>query len=104
VAKNLAGWPPYRVSDVVSIQNAVFSYGKNIRDTDLYDGTLEYLKEMAELLEGQEWVFYNTLNIKDFRELQNKLDKANRDPGFMAMTSGAVTSLGEEDITNRDLV
>ena len=51
---NMIKWPPYRAADVVKIQNAVFSYGKNIVETDLYKGTLDHLEKMAKILEQQE--------------------------------------------------
>ena len=43
-------WPPYRVSDVARIQDAVFSYGKDIAHSDIYYGTLDQLERMAEML------------------------------------------------------
>lgn len=102
---NLMNWPPYRAAQVAAIQDAVFAYGKDITDTDLYQGTLDHLEKMAELLEGQEAAFFAKFgNIKSVQDLQAKIDAANQDPGFLAMTSGMVSSIGEEEISNKDLV
>jgi hypothetical protein len=38
------------------------------------------------------------------QDLQAKINAANQDPGFLAMTSGMVSSIGEEEISNKDLV
>lgn len=102
---NLVNWPPYRAAQVAALQDDVFAYGKNIIDTDLYQGTLDHLEKMAELLEGQETAFFAKFeSINSIQDLQAKIDAANRDPGFLAMTSGMVSGIGDEEISNKDLV
>ena len=105
MAENLLAWPPYRVKDVVKIQNNIFAYGKNISDTAIWEGTLKDLESMATILEEQEKKFYNAIGVSSLQELQKELDEVNKDPGFRAMTSGEVIEIGTNpSVTNSDLV
>ena len=101
MAENLLIWPPYRVADVVHIQNAVFSYGRDITQTDLYKGTIDQLERLAEKLYIKEQEFFQAINVSGLAELQRRLDTLNSDPGFAAMTTGYEA---EEGISNQQLV
>ena len=80
---------PYRAREVADLQDRTFSIYEGKERTEL-EKTINRLKDLQKVLEASERGLYERLGLKgnlssSLKELQNRLDSLNADPGFKDM-------------------